>query len=50
VGEIVGVSSSLRGIVVSRFIGRDKELSDLKQLLQKKTASFVVIRGRRRIG
>lgn len=32
------------------FIGRQKELSDLKQLFLKKTASLVVIKGRRRIG
>ena len=33
-----------------RFIGRKKELEDLSLLLRKKSASFVVIRGRRRIG
>ncbi|MDN3504018.1 MAG: ATP-binding protein [Rhabdochlamydiaceae bacterium] len=33
-----------------RFIGRTKELDTLDQLLKKKSASFVVIRGRRRIG
>jgi uncharacterized protein len=32
------------------FVGRQEELNDLKQLLQKKTASLVVIKGRRRIG
>jgi AAA+ ATPase superfamily predicted ATPase len=32
------------------FIGRQEELNGLKQLLQKKTASLVVIKGRRRIG
>jgi AAA+ ATPase superfamily predicted ATPase len=32
------------------FVGRREELNDLKQLLQKKTASLVVIKGRRRIG
>lgn len=32
------------------FVGRDQELTDLKQLFQKKTASLVVIKGRRRIG
>lgn len=36
--------------IMSNFIGRNKELMDLKQALQKKTASFIVIRGRRRIG
>jgi uncharacterized protein len=32
------------------FIGRHEQLSFLKQLLTKKTASLVVIKGRRRIG
>ena len=32
------------------FIGRRNELDDLKLLLQKKTASLVVMQGRRRIG
>lgn len=32
------------------FIGRKSELTDLKLLLKKKTASLVVIQGRRRIG
>lgn len=32
------------------FIGRTEELEHLKQLLTKKSASLVVIRGRRRIG
>lgn len=32
------------------FVGRKKELKKLKDLLEKKTASLVVIRGRRRIG
>lgn len=32
------------------FIGRQRELDDLNLLLQKKTASLVVIQGRRRIG
>ena len=33
-----------------KFIGREYELAKLKGLLSKKTASLVVIRGRRRIG
>lgn len=33
-----------------QFIGRKDELKDLNLLLKKKTASLVVIRGRRRIG
>ena len=33
-----------------RFVGRKKELEDLKLLLKKKSASLVVIRGRRRVG
>ena len=32
------------------FIGRKKELESLKSLKAKKTASFVVVKGRRRIG
>ncbi|MBP6986543.1 MAG: AAA family ATPase [Alphaproteobacteria bacterium] len=32
------------------FVGRKKELQDLEFLLRKKTASLVVIKGRRRIG
>ncbi len=32
------------------FVGRHEELEKLKSLLRKKTASLVVIRGRRRIG
>lgn len=35
---------------MTRFIGRKRELESLKGLLQKKSASLVVIRGRRRIG
>lgn len=35
---------------MTKFIGRKKELESLKGLLQKKSASLVVIRGRRRIG
>lgn len=33
-----------------RFIGRKKELKQLSLLLKKKTASLVVVKGRRRIG
>lgn len=32
------------------FIGREEELRDLKRLFDRKTASLVVIKGRRRIG
>lgn len=35
---------------MDKFIGRHKQLSYLKQLLKKNTASLVVIKGRRRIG
>jgi hypothetical protein len=35
---------------MTRFIGRNRELEALKGLLRKKSASLVVIRGRRRIG
>lgn len=36
--------------MMSVFIGREKELSSLKALTQKQSASLVVIRGRRRVG
>ncbi len=42
-GELIGEN-------MTRFIGREKELESLKGLLQKKSSSLVVIRGRRRIG
>lgn len=35
---------------MTRFIGREHELSRLKELLKKNSSSLVVIRGRRRIG
>lgn len=35
---------------MTKFIGRKEELAKLKGLLKKKSASFVVVRGRRRIG
>ena len=35
---------------MTQFIGRKKELADLGALLKKKIASFVVVRGRRRVG
>lgn len=35
---------------MSKFIGRKEELMQLKLLLDKKSASFVVVTGRRRIG
>jgi AAA+ ATPase superfamily predicted ATPase len=38
------------GMEIVPFVGRQEELKALKQLLQKKTASLVVIKGRRRIG
>ena len=34
----------------TRFIGRRKEIEELKNLMRKKSASLVVIKGRRRIG
>lgn len=40
-------------VVVGRkkiFIGREKELQQLRRLTEKETASFVVVKGRRRIG
>lgn len=35
---------------MSKFIGRQQELSKLQSEAEKKTASFIVVRGRRRIG
>lgn len=35
---------------MSKFVGRKKELARLKELMSKKSASFVVVNGRRRIG
>ena len=35
---------------MTRFLGRENELKELMQLLQKTSASLVVFRGRRRIG
>jgi AAA+ ATPase superfamily predicted ATPase len=35
---------------MTNFIGRESELEDLKRFLRKKTASLIVIKGRRRIG
>ena len=36
--------------VQDQFIGRKAELADLKRFTQKTSASFIVVRGRRRIG
>lgn len=38
------------GLFMATFIGRKKELAELGQLLEKKSANLVVIKGRRRIG
>lgn len=35
---------------MTRFVGRENELKTLRELLKKRSASLVVIRGRRRIG
>lgn len=40
----------MQTIVDAPFVGRTTELKSLKSLLERKTASLVVIRGRRRIG
>ncbi len=37
-------------MAIDTFIGRKNELEKLNNLLEKKTASLVVIKGRRRIG
>ena len=34
----------------SRFVGRQEELTRLNGFLNKKSASLIVVRGRRRIG
>lgn len=46
------ISTNRGGMVVKeeRFVGRDAELADLKVFLKKKTASLLVIKGRRRVG
>lgn len=33
-----------------KFIGRDSEMSELQAFLKKKTASLIVVKGRRRVG
>lgn len=35
---------------MAKFIGREKELERLQQLTKKRVASFIVVKGRRRIG
>ena len=35
---------------MAKFIGRKEELQTLKNLLKKRSASLIVIKGRRRIG
>ena len=35
---------------MAKFIGREAELQDLNRFLRKKTASLIVVKGRRRIG
>lgn len=37
-------------MISSPFIGREPEIATLKDLLNKKSASLIVVRGRRRIG
>ena len=37
-------------MTMSPFIGREPEIARLKGLLNKKSASLIVVRGRRRIG
>jgi len=36
-------------MIMTPFVGRDAELDQLEMLLNKKSTSLVVIRGRRRI-
>lgn len=40
----------MQAVRTVKFIGRQRESKRLKRLLQKRTASLVVVRGRRRIG
>ena len=50
---IVILANKIKGAEMmeeSIFVGRKKELKDLTTLLNKKTASLVVVKGRRRIG
>lgn len=44
------MGSQVSAVTHKKFIGRQKELKILNQLLMKQTASLVVIRGRRRVG
>ncbi|MBM3192124.1 MAG: ATP-binding protein, partial [Chlamydiae bacterium] len=37
-------------MTLSPFIGREREMERLKSLLDKRSASLIVVRGRRRIG
>ena len=37
-------------MAIAPFVGRDKELQDLRLLFRKKSASLVVVQGRRRVG
>lgn len=37
-------------MTVRKFIGRNRELSYLNKAFRKKTASLIVIKGRRRVG
>lgn len=36
--------------VIDKFIGREDELAELKRFLNKRTASLIIVKGRRRIG
>ena len=39
-----------KGAVMARFVGRQQELARLLETTRKSSASFVVVRGRRRVG
>jgi len=45
-----GAHIALWSIVMTTFIGREREMQLLNRLLKKKVASLVVVKGRRRIG
>jgi AAA+ ATPase superfamily predicted ATPase len=52
-GKSLEWNQNIKGLIEMkppRFIGREAELAQLNGLLKKNSASFIVIRGRRRIG
>jgi hypothetical protein len=41
---------TLRWRIMSKFVGRQAELSRLVETMRKKSAAFVIVKGRRRVG